>query len=196
MEIKNTLYLTNRKDWRKWLIKNHKKQKEVWLIYYRKKTGKIRIPYDAAVLEALCYGWIDSIVKKIDEERFAQRFSPRRKNSVLSQMNKERIRELIREKRMTKTGLEALAHVFNPKTDKTEKLIIPVDILEKLQANKNAWKYFRKMPLPYKRIRIAYIQNYKQYNLNIYKKSLAYFIKMTAQNKRIGFVRERRGGIK
>ena len=192
MEIKNTLYVNNRKDWRKWLIKNHKKQKEVWLVYYRKKTGKTRLPYDDAVLEALCYGWIDSIVKKIDEESFAQRFSPRRKNSILSQMNKERIRELIKEKRMTKVGLKALAHVFNPKTDKTEKLIIPPHILKTIKANKEAWKYFQKMPLPYKRIRIAYIESYKQYDINIYKKSLAYFIKMTAKNKRIGFVRERR----
>jgi uncharacterized protein YdeI (YjbR/CyaY-like superfamily) len=196
MEIKNTLYVIKRKDWRKWLVKNHKKQKEVWLIYYRKKTGKTRIPYDDAVLEALCYGWIDSIVKKIDEESFAQRFSPRRKNSILSQTNKERIRELIKEKKMTKVGLEAIAHVFNPKTDKTEKLVISSDILKELKANKNAWKYFQKMPLPYKRIRIAYIEGYKQYDINIYKKSLAYFIKMTAKNKRIGFVRERKNAIK
>jgi uncharacterized protein YdeI (YjbR/CyaY-like superfamily) len=192
MKIKNTLYVTNRKDWRKWLTKNHKNKKEVWLIYYRKETGKPRIPYDDAVLEALRYGWIDSIVKKIDKESFAQRFSPRRKNSILSQMNKERIRELMKEKKMTKAGFEAIAHVFNPKKDKTEKLIIPPHILKTLQANKKAWKYFQKMPLPYKRIRIAYIESYKQYNKNIYKKSLAYFIKMTAQNKRIGFVRERR----
>jgi len=84
MEITNTLYATNGKQWRKWLVKNHKKQKEVWLIYYRKETGKPRILYDDAVLEALCYGWIDSTVKKIDTERFAQRFSPRRSTSVLS----------------------------------------------------------------------------------------------------------------
>ncbi|MFC1594944.1 YdeI family protein [Patescibacteria group bacterium] len=192
MEIKNKLYVTNRKDWRKWLAKNHKKQKEVWLIYYRKKTGKIRIPYDDAVLEALCYGWIDSIVKKIDEESFAQRFSPRRKNSILSQMNKERIRELIKEKKMTKTGIEALAHVFNPKTDKTEKLVVSHDIIKVLQADKKAWKYFQKMSLPYKRIRIAYIENCKKHSLDMYKKSLANFIKMTAKNKQIGFVRERR----
>src|SRR4030042_6007707 len=121
MEIKNKLYVTNRKDWRKWLAKNHKKQNEIWLIYYRKETGKSRIPYDDAVLEALCYGWIDSTVKKINAERFAQRFSPRRPTSVLSQMNKERIRELIKEKKMTKWGLEAIAHVFNPKTDVTDK---------------------------------------------------------------------------
>jgi len=192
MEIKNKLYVTNRKEWRKWLAKNHKNQKEIWLIYYRKETGKPRIPYDDAVLEALCYGWIDSIVKKIDDERFVQRFSPRKSTSILSQMNKERILELIREKEMTKWGLDAIAHVFNPKTDKDEKFKIPKDILKALRADKDAWKYFQKMPAPYQRIRIAYIESYKRDRVDVYKKSLARFIKMTAQNKRIGFVRERR----
>jgi len=117
MEIKNTLYVTNRNDWRKWLAENHKKEKEVWLVYYRKETKKPRISYDDAVLEALCYGWIDSIIKKIDGETFAQRFSVRKPKSELSQMNKERIYELIKEKKMTKWGLEAISHIFNPKTD-------------------------------------------------------------------------------
>ena len=192
MEIKGKLYLTNRKDWRLWLSKHHKTESEIWLIYYRKETKKLRIPYDDAVLEALAYGWIDSTVKKIDTESFAQRFSPRRSKSVLSQMNKERIRELIKEKKMTKAGLEAISHAFNPKTDKDEKLKISSDTLKTLQANKEAWKYFQKMPPSYQRIRIAYIDSYKQHSVNMYKKTLAHFIKRTAQNKRIGFVRERR----
>jgi uncharacterized protein YdeI (YjbR/CyaY-like superfamily) len=192
MEIKNTLYITNRKNWRRWLAKNHKNQKEVWLMYYRKETGKPRISYDDAVLEALCYGWIDSTIKKIDVERFAQRFSPRRLGSVLSQMNKERIRELIKEKKMTQWGLKAIAHAFNPKTDNLEKFEIPLSILKEFKKNKNSWKYFQKMPPSYRRIRIAYIKERKQQGMDAYKKSLTHFIKMTAQNKRIGFVRERR----
>jgi uncharacterized protein YdeI (YjbR/CyaY-like superfamily) len=192
MVIKNTLYVTNRKDWRKWLAKNHKSQKEVWLIYYRKETGKPRILYDDAVLEALCYGWIDSIIKKIDKERFVQRFSPRKSKSVLSQMNKERVRELIKEKKMTKWGLKAIAHAFNPETDITEEFEIPREILTALQEDKDAWEYFKKMPLSYQRIRIVYIEDQKRNGIDLYRKSLAHFIKMTAQNKRIGFVRERR----
>ena len=111
MEIKNTLYVTNRKKWRDWLVKNHKTQKEVWLIYYRKETGNPRISYDDAVLEALCYGWIDSTVKKVDKERFAQRFSPRSRKSRLSQMNKERIRELIKEKKIKLVGLNIPSYI-------------------------------------------------------------------------------------
>jgi uncharacterized protein YdeI (YjbR/CyaY-like superfamily) len=196
MEIKNTLYVTNRKDWRKWLAKNHKKQKEVWLVYYRKETGKPRISYDDAVLEALCYGWIDSTIKKIDVEAFAQRFSVRKPTSQLSQMNKERIYELIRENKMTKWGLESISHVFNPKTDNPQDFKISNDILKVLRANKEAWKYFQKMPLSYQRIRIAYIESRKRHGMDMYKKSLAHFIKMTEQNKRIGFVRERRDAAK
>ena len=192
MEIKNTLYVTDRKDWRKWLAKNHKKQKEVWLIYYRKETKKPRISYDDAVLEALCYGWIDSIAKKIDAEAFAQRFSVRRPKSELSRMNKERIYELIKEKKMTKWGLAAVAHAFNPKIDKPHNFIIPTDILKALRANRDAWKHFQKMPSSYQRIRIAYIESQKRHSMSMYKKALARFIKMTAQNKRIGFVRERK----
>lgn len=192
MEIKNTLYVTNWKEWRKWLFKYHKKKTEIWLIYYRKETKKPRIPYDDAVREALCYGWIDSIVKRIDTKCFAQRFSPRKPTSVLSQMNKERIRELISEKKMTKAGFEAVAHAFNPQTDKNEKLKILPETLKALKANKKAWKYFQKAPPSYQRIRIAYIDGYKQYSEEIYKKKLAHFIKRTSQNKRIGFFRQRK----
>lgn len=94
MEIGKTLYVINRKKWREWLRKNHKNEKDIWLIFFKKESGKPRLPYNDAVEEALCYGWIDSIVKKNDGEKFAQRFSPRKKNSFLSDMNKERICKL------------------------------------------------------------------------------------------------------
>src|SRR4030043_1595586 len=108
MEIGKTLYVKDRRSWRTWLARNHDKEKEIWLIYYRKETGKPRIPYNDAVEEALCYGWIDSTVKNIDTERFAQRFSPRKKSSSLSQANKERIIRLIATKKMTPAGLAAV----------------------------------------------------------------------------------------
>jgi uncharacterized protein YdeI (YjbR/CyaY-like superfamily) len=83
MEITRTLYVTKRDDWRKWLKQNYLKEREIWLIYYKKSSGKPRISYDDAVEEALCFGWIDSTAKSIDNEKFAQRFSPRRSNSIL-----------------------------------------------------------------------------------------------------------------
>ena len=84
MDLGKTVYLADRKSWRAWLVEHHDSETEVWLIYYRKETGKPRISYNDAVEEALCYGWVDSIVRGIDEERFAQRFSKRKEERTLS----------------------------------------------------------------------------------------------------------------
>jgi uncharacterized protein YdeI (YjbR/CyaY-like superfamily) len=190
MDIGNTLYVTERKDWRAWLAKHHKTETEVWLVYYRKETGQPRISYNDAVEEALCFGWIDSIVRTIDKERFAQRFSVRRKSSGLSQMNKERIRTLIHQKKMTKAGLAAVEHVFDPEKDNLDEFTIPPDILQPLKENEQAWENFQKLPEIYRRIRIAFIESRKRHGQEQFQTSLKYFIKMTAKNKRIGFVKE------
>ena len=79
--MNSRLHLTNRQDWRLWLGENHDKENEIWLIYYKKHTGKARVPYNDAVEEALCFGWIDSIVKTIDDERYMQKFTPRKDKS-------------------------------------------------------------------------------------------------------------------
>jgi len=105
MKLGNTLYLKNRDEWRRWLEKNHKREPEIWLIYYKKHTKKSSIPYNDAVEEALCFGWIDSTVKGIDGEKYAQRFSPRKPKSNWSEPNKERIERLIKEGKMTPAGL-------------------------------------------------------------------------------------------
>src|SRR4026208_307458 len=109
MEIRKTLYVTSREEWRTWLRKHYQSESEVWLIYFKKHTGRPRISYDHAVEEALCFGWIDSIGKRIDDDRFAQKFTPRRDRTHPSVLNKRRVRRLIREGRMTKAGLAKIA---------------------------------------------------------------------------------------
>src|SRR6266571_892670 len=104
MKLGKTFYAKNRREWRAWLAKHHRLAPEIWLIYYKKESGRPRIPYNDAVEEALCYGWIDSILKPIDARRYAQRFSPRRPTSRLSEMNRERVRRLIAAGRMTASG--------------------------------------------------------------------------------------------
>ncbi len=185
MNISKTLYVTDRKQWRLWLTKNHK-EKEIWLIYYRKSSGQKRIPYNDAVEEALCYGWIDGIMKGVDEETFAQRFTPRRSNSTLSQLNKERIYRLIEQKKMTPKGLTAIKHVFDA-TSKRPKFIIPTDILKLLKEDKETWENFQKFPKSYKRIRIGWIES-ARIRPEDFNKRLNYFLKMTAKNKRYGMV--------
>lgn len=193
MDIGKTLYVTSRKAWRTWLSKHHKREKDIWLIFYKKSSGKPRISYDDAVLEALAYGWIDSIVKSRDSESFAQRFSPRKPTSVLSQMNKERIRELIQTHKMTRAGLTAIAHAYNPKTDTKGQPATPPAILKAIKANPSAWKNFKKFPDSYTRIRIEYIESRKRHGVAMYTKALKHFVAMTAANKRFGFVKERTG---
>ena len=104
----NTFYAKNRKTWRDWLSKNHDKEKEIWLVYYRKSSGKPTVTYPEAVEEALCFGWIDSIEKGIDSERFAGRFTPRRPKSNWSESNRVRARRLITSKQMPPSGRQVL----------------------------------------------------------------------------------------
>jgi uncharacterized protein YdeI (YjbR/CyaY-like superfamily) len=193
LEIGKTLYTAKRKAWRAWLAKNHRSESEIWLIYYKKHSGKPRIPYNDAVEEALCYGWIDSTLKPIDDECFAQRFSPRRKNSKLSEMNKERVRRLIKAKKITRFGRESIQHHMekNPKksigSQSLIKFALPQDILEILKADPTAWKHFVKFPMSYKRIRIGWIDA-ARHRPEIFNQRLKYFLKMTVKNKRFGMV--------
>ncbi|MBN2274100.1 MAG: YdeI/OmpD-associated family protein [Bacteroidales bacterium] len=194
MEITETLYVTDREQWRSWLEKNHTSAKEIWLIYYNKKSGKPRIPYNDAVEEALCFGWIDSIVKKYDKDRAAQRFSPRRKNSKLSELNKERIRRLIETGKMTPAGLESIKHhLENNDKDKKKNFLtadfqIPEDIFGELQKDKTVWNNFQKFPEHYKRVRIGWIDGSRQ-RPEVFQQRLRYFLRMTAKNKTFGMMR-------
>jgi uncharacterized protein YdeI (YjbR/CyaY-like superfamily) len=181
MKLGKTLYVSNRKAWRAWLAKHHKSAPEIWLIYYKKESGKPRIPYNDAVEEALCYGWIDSILKPIDGRKYAQRYSPRRKASRLSDMNRERVRRLVKSGRMTKVGLASIAHVANKRKG------FPADILAKLKRDPETWKNFQRFPASYKRIRIGWIEAARARKV-AFDQRLNYFLKMTKANKRFGMV--------
>ncbi len=189
MNLGKTFYAKNRKEWRAWLAQHHRAAPEIWLVYYKKESGKPRIPYNHAVEEALCYGWIDSLLKPIDARRYAQRFSPRKPTSVLSAMNRERVRRLITAKRMTKAGLASISHVFDHKRDTKRKVSakIPADIVRVLKRDPAVWKNFQRFPESYKRIRIGWIVAARR-RMAIFRQRLSYFIKMTAKNKRFGMV--------
>jgi uncharacterized protein YdeI (YjbR/CyaY-like superfamily) len=183
MKITKTLHVTNPKDWRKWLREHYKTEKDIWLVYYKKETGKPRISYNDAVEEALCFGWIDSTLKSLDEKRSAQRFSPRKPKSPYSAANKERLRKLIKQRKVIKEVRETLGDLAQ------EKFEMPADILKAIRANEEAWKHFQKFSEAYKRIRIGFIDAARR-RPEEFKKRLRYFIKMTEKNKQYGF-----GGI-
>jgi len=181
MKIGKTLYVTRRREWRAWLRTNYRKETEIWLVYYKKHSGKPRIPYDHAVEEALCYGWIDSIVKRVDDERTVQRFSPRRPKSFLSETNKERVRRLVQSKRMTRFGLAAI------ETQLKEEFTFAPDILQALRRDAATWKNFQSFPESYRRIRVGWIDA-ARHRPDIFAQRLRYFSRMTAQNKKFGMV--------
>jgi len=112
MEIGETLYVTSRAAFRKWLAGNRRSHEEIWLVRYKKATGKPSIDYVEAVEEAICFGWIDSFEKGIDAERYATRFTPRRPRSNWTETNLLRARKMIAEGKMTEAGLRSLPTSF------------------------------------------------------------------------------------
>ena len=176
MEIGKTLYITERGKWREWLEANFDKEKEIWLVYPNKSTGKPRILYNDAVEEAICFGWIDSTIKKLDPEHAVQRFSPRRSKSTFSQANKERIRWLAKHDLIHPTILETLEPVLE------EEFIYPEDILDEIRRDDEAWLYFKTLPESYKRIRIAYIDGARE-RPEEFRKRLRYFLEKTKKNE-------------
>ena len=186
MTIGKKLYVKDRTAWRTWLKRNHAREPEIWLIYYKKGSGKPRIPYNDSVEEALCFGWIDSIVKAIDGEKYAQRFSPRKPNSRLSPMNRERVLRLKKQRKMTSAGFAAISHVMH-RREKRPAFRLPKDIERALKKDPKVWKNFQKFPASYKRIRIGWI-HFSRQRKDVFNQRLQYFIRMTKQNKRFGMV--------
>lgn len=182
-EVTRTLYVHRVADWRAWLRKHHKTEREIWLVYYRKSSGKPRISYNDAVDEALCFGWIDSIQKKIDDDRLAQRFTPRRPGSKTSEMNKARARRLVRERRMTAAGLAAIGSL------KAERIVVPSDIKAAFERDPIAWKRFRRFPAPYRRIRLAFVEGARRRPAEFHRR-LRNLVRKSAKNERFGMVRE------
>jgi uncharacterized protein YdeI (YjbR/CyaY-like superfamily) len=187
VKIGETFYAKNRRQWRSWLSKHHKTRGEIWLIYYKKDSGMPRVSYNAAVEEALCFGWIDSIGKPIDDKCFAQRFSPRRPKSKLSPMNRERVRRLMKARLMTRAGLDALREHGVGRSAGSLRVVIPKDILEHLKRDPVVWRNFSRFPASYKRIRIGWIDGSRNRQA-AFDKRLRYFLKMTKANQRFGMV--------
>ena len=161
------IYISNRKEWRKWLKENHSIAKEVWLIYYKKHTAKPRIPYDDAVEEALCFGWIDSTVKRIDDEKYCQKFTPRNLKSIWSEHNKKRVSKMITQGKMTKHGMEKVkAAKKNGEWYKTVEAVkefkMPLELTRLLSTNKNAGEFFNELSPSHKKQYIGWIASAKK----------------------------------
>jgi uncharacterized protein YdeI (YjbR/CyaY-like superfamily) len=161
-----TYYAKDRAAWRKWLEKNHSTCTSVWLIYFKKDSGKSRVPYADAVEEALCFGWIDSTLNPIDEHSYMQLFTPRKSKSGWSKLNKDRVEKLIAEGLMTPAGMEkidmAKLHGTWSKLDGIESFSVPPELEQAFTANKKAKKFFETLSNTNKKYILYYVNGAKR----------------------------------
>ena len=152
---KESFHALTIKDWHKWLEANYRKSSGVWLITYKKHTGKPRIEYEEAVEEALCFGWIDSKTRKMDDEKGMLWFSPRKPKSGWSRSNKERIEKLQNENRLTEYALELVEAAKKDgswnKLDDVYNLVIPSDLEKEFSKYERARSNFENFPVSVKR---------------------------------------------
>jgi uncharacterized protein YdeI (YjbR/CyaY-like superfamily) len=155
----------NRQEWRAWLAENYDKKDGVWMVSYKRETGKSRVTYDEAVEEALCFGWIDSVPNKIDDERSKQLFSPRNLKSNWSKLNKERVAILIANGLMTQAGMEKIEYAQQngqwTALDTVEALEIPDDLTAAFSLFPSAEVHFSAFPKSVKRGILEWILNAK-----------------------------------
>jgi uncharacterized protein YdeI (YjbR/CyaY-like superfamily) len=162
----NAIHPLTRAEWRAWLEDNHGRAEGVWLISYKKTTGKPRIDYAEAVEEALCYGWIDSKPNKLDAERSLLWFAPRKAGTGWSKPNKERVAKLLDAGLMAPAGLAKITAAQADGSwyalDAVEALEIPSDLDQALTANPTARSYFDAFPRSVKRGILEWIATAKR----------------------------------
>ena len=162
-----TIYADSKEKWRLWLDKNHSAVKEIWLVFYKKHTGRKSISYDASVEEALCFGWIDSIIKRIDEDKYARKFTPRNDGSVWSEVNKGRAEKMIKAGRMTPIGMKKIEAAresgrWEEADRKDLDFFIPPELQEALKKNPAAKANFEKLPPSYRKRYLGWINSAKR----------------------------------
>jgi uncharacterized protein YdeI (YjbR/CyaY-like superfamily) len=185
-----TVKVKNRAEWRAWLAANHDKETEVWLVYYKKKTGKTSVEYGASIEEALCYGWVDSIIKKLDDTKYARKFTPRKESSKWSPSNKKRVEQLIREGLMTEHGLQKeesarqTGNWDNPVQTPKLTFEMPAEFAEALRKNKRAQETFSKLELTYQKQYLGWIEVAKRPDTK--EKRIKESIRLLAEGNKLG----------
>ncbi len=181
-----------RKEWRDWLAENHAKSAGIWFVYFKKATGKPRVTYDEAVEEALCFGWIDSLPRKFDDERSKLLFTPRKPKSVWSKLNKTRIEKLIENGLMTESGL---AKIEAAKRDgswnalnASDNLEIPKDLAKAFEANKIAARNFAAFSDAVKRSILFWVGSAKRDETRAAR--IEKTVAMAAKNKKVNYDKE------
>jgi len=189
ISVGKQLHVMNRDAWRAWLEANHATATEVWLIIYKKHTGKPSLSLEEAVEEALCFGWIDGALRPIDDEKYALRYSPRKKGSIWSEVNKRRARKLIKQGRMTEAGLAKIREAkangeWRAATLREDTTNVPADLRKALKANQQTWRNFESLAPSHKRLFIYWITSAKTDKTR--QRRIQETVRLVAENKKLG----------
>ena len=189
MDINSPLNFKDTQEWRHWLEQNHRKAKEARVAIYKKRSKLPGLRYEEALEEALCFGWIDGIMKSIDQDRFVLRFSPRKANSIWSRRNKDKAEQLVAQGRMTTAGLSRIDEAKKngswdaAYTNKTREEI-PPDLEKALMKNPTARKNFQRFANSYRNMYIGWINGAKTEKTR--KKRITEVIERSSQNIKPG----------
>ncbi len=187
MDAENPLYFATAGEWRGWLQRNHAREKEVWLVHYKKGRSKTGLSYLDALEEAICYGWIDGKLRRIDDDRFMLRYSPRKPDGVWSQGNKEKAEALIAAGRMAAPGLAAIEAAKKSGRWQTaytdrEALHVPDDLREALAQNATAFDNFKRFSVSHRNAYVRWIGDAKREETR--KRRIAETVKRVAEDQR------------
>lgn len=182
-----TIYFKTAAEFRRWLAAHHATERELLVGFYRKASGTPGISYKEAVDEALCYGWIDGIKKRVDETRYTHRFTPRKAASIWSLVNAQRVEALIAAKRMAPAGLEAWERRNPEKTgvysfENRPKSFDP-GLERAFRKQAKAWTFFRAQPPGYQRLATFYVMSAQQQETR--ERRLAVLVARSAEGKRL-----------
>jgi len=183
-KILKTLDLPSRKEWRKWLDEHHDSESEVWLVFHKRHTGRPTLAYHDAADEALCFGWIDSLIKRLDDGRYARKFTPRKPDSRWSTVNRKRYAQLKASGRLTPAGLNRAPTDRRGDAPRPSLSKIPQYIQEALRRRPTAWNYFENLAPSYRRMYIAWIDSAKQQETKV--RRLKEAIGLLAAGKKLG----------
>jgi uncharacterized protein YdeI (YjbR/CyaY-like superfamily) len=183
-ESLRTLDVRSRRGWRKWLRKHHDSESLIWLVFHKRRTGEKSIGYDDAVEEALCFGWIDSIVKRLDDDRYARKFTPRKPESRWSTINRQRYAKLQAQGLLAAPGRQRAPTGRSGDAPRPSLSAIPTYIETQLQANGRAREYFERLAPSFRRAYIAWIDSGKRAETR--DKRLREAMRLLASGRKLG----------
>jgi uncharacterized protein YdeI (YjbR/CyaY-like superfamily) len=178
------LDLRSRREWRKWLTKNHGAKHGIWLVFHKRHRGRTGMSYDDAVEEALCYGWIDSIIRRIDDDRYVRKFTPRKPDSKWSTINRRRYADLKSRGLLAEPGLKRAPTIRGGDAQRPSTSAVPPYLADALKSVPEAWKHFTQLAPSYKRMYIGWIDSARRVETR--EKRLREALTLLAEGKRLG----------